>query len=39
VVNVMCEYCEKQFNEVFIEKHQENCVKKREKEKRKTGKK
>ena len=35
----MCEYCEKQFNEVFIEKHQENCVKKREKDKKKTGKK
>ena len=42
VVNVMCDYCEKMFNEVFIEKHQDNCTKKkekeREKEKKKTGK-
>lgn len=42
MVNVMCDYCEKMFNEVFIEKHQDNCTKKkekeREKEKKKTGK-
>lgn len=40
-MTVMCEFCEKQFNEVFIEKHKEGCVKKKEKEKekKKTGKK
>lgn len=27
-----CEYCDKQFNEVFLEKHLENCLKKKEKE-------
>lgn len=35
-----CEYCEKQFAQILLAKHLENCVKKKEKEhKKKTTKK
>jgi len=42
MVKSTCEYCEKQFAEVLLAKHLENCVKKKEKdlkEKKKTSKK
>ncbi len=36
LVMVQCEFCEKQFNEVFIDKHLENCQRKKDKKNNKT---
>ena len=36
---IVCQYCEKPFAEVFMEKHLETCGKRREVEKKKTFKK
>lgn len=32
---VVCEFCEKKFADVLIEKHHENCVKKKERDNKK----
>ena len=36
---ITCEFCERMFADVLIDKHLENCLKKKEKEKKRVSKK